>query len=207
MDRCMGESSDDSGEWDDNGEFVPWERLPTDTPRSWQVFRVYRDLGPSRNVPQCARSVGLCRNRVRQLADKHDFVERALSWDDHCDKRYQVEFLKLQRSVAQSHLTLARALRQKAMRAFRGMTVEHLIANPTVALAMVKEAVRIEASHLRIEGPTPAEKPDPEAAYFDKMPTSKLIEHTEAGLIALKAQERRERALLNDANGHRNDAQ
>ena len=201
----MADNSDASNEWTDDGDFVAYARLPTDTPRSWHVFQVYRDLGPTRNCGETARRLGVSPSAVQQHVRQHDMVARAAAWDAACDKEYRAQFHRLQRSAAKSHLRAAAFLRRKAMKAFKKMNSLVLENNPTACVAVLREAIRIEAAHLHLEqGSISAEKAEPEQKYFDSLDTARLIEVAEAGLATLRQKLEQERRLT---DGGQNAAQ
>lgn len=196
--------ADESTEYNDEGEYVPWGRLPEDTPRSWEVFQLYRDLGVNRNYAQVAKILHCTHSNVKKLGWEHQYMARALAWDDHVDKRYRKEYLTRQRTVARRHLEVSRYLRKRAMKALRKMPDAVLESNPAACLALLREAVRIEAAQLGTErqdvGPVDESIGDGGVnVYFEKLPLDKQIAAVEKGLSELYRERDKRKVLAHDA--------
>lgn len=73
----------------------PWERQPEETNKSWNAFRLYRDMEPSeRSLAKIAAKLGFkYPTQTETWSRKNDWVSRAGQYDCHIDglKRAQRE--------------------------------------------------------------------------------------------------------------------
>ena len=62
-----------------------WERLPNERSKGYELFCLYRDLGPSRSLEKCrqAYSLSLSLRQLERYSAKYDWVARALAFSDH----------------------------------------------------------------------------------------------------------------------------
>lgn len=74
----------------------PWDRLPNESPRAFEAFCTFRDLGPSRSVPEAFRKR---KGRQSRRADgtwnlwyrRHDWKARAEAYDAEIDRVRQAK--------------------------------------------------------------------------------------------------------------------
>jgi hypothetical protein len=62
-----------------------WDRLPNERSKAYELFCLYRDMGPSRSL-QKLRQTNALRLSLRQLerySAKYDWVTRAQAFSDH----------------------------------------------------------------------------------------------------------------------------
>jgi hypothetical protein len=70
----------------------PWERMETETSKSFAAFSLYRDLGPERSIAEAYRQwVQDSSKRAPQRffvlwASEFRWRERAQAYDDHCER-------------------------------------------------------------------------------------------------------------------------
>ena len=64
----------------------PWEIQSGETSRAFAAFKIYRDLGRSRSLPEAARALGVFHSVVRKWSYLRKWVERSKAWDVHCDE-------------------------------------------------------------------------------------------------------------------------
>ncbi len=78
-------------------EKKPWERQPTDTPKSWEAFKLYRDMGPLRSLRKLQKEHYIKRpSMVRQSqgwSSKYNWVERCADWETYQDDLFVKEKL------------------------------------------------------------------------------------------------------------------
>lgn len=63
---------------------LPWERRPDETDKSFDAFKVYRNLGTARSFPEAATALGRpasYRNQLARWSSRFDWVSRAEAWD------------------------------------------------------------------------------------------------------------------------------
>lgn len=128
-------------------EVDPWERMPGEPTREHGIFRMYRDTpAPRRDLSKLADQVDLSYRRVRELADKWAWRERADAWDDTCHRVEDQERLEAIRSMHEIHRKAGRAAVIKASQALAAMDAEHM---PATAVARLLElGAKLERSTL-----------------------------------------------------------
>jgi hypothetical protein len=63
-----------------------FEREPGETPKAWDAFKIYRDLGKGRTHKKVAELMGKTPGYCRTLeiwSSKNDWIDRAQAWDDY----------------------------------------------------------------------------------------------------------------------------
>lgn len=83
---------------------LPWERQPRETPKAFEAFCAYRDMGTDRSCSKVAAVVGKSFSLMQQWSQKNGWVERAAAWDDEqdrlkrdADQKAQIEAIKKMR--------------------------------------------------------------------------------------------------------------
>ena len=64
----------------------PWLRHPDETAVAYAAFRYYRDLGAHRTQHKVCKKYGITRALTDRWSRAHQWVRRALAWDDHQDR-------------------------------------------------------------------------------------------------------------------------
>jgi hypothetical protein len=123
----------------------PWDRRHGESPRQFQAFAAFRDLGPGRSVASVARAFHFSRGHVDRWAKDHDWRRRAAAWDEHLDR------------VRQRHLEAVAALGADAK-----TPPEDLIRAASVTLETLSALMR-RLIHAR-GASTPQGSPVPERA-------------------------------------------
>lgn len=68
-------------------EALPWERQPDESPKAYEAFTVYRDLGKERTLPKVAEQCGKSVSLMSRWSQAHSWVERVNAWDDEADRK------------------------------------------------------------------------------------------------------------------------
>ena len=63
----------------------PWDRLPNERLKAYELFCLYRDLGPSRSLSKCRQTYALpiSVRQLEQYSAKYHWVARAQAFSDH----------------------------------------------------------------------------------------------------------------------------
>lgn len=69
-----------------NNTPLPWERQDRETPKAFEAFCVYRDMGTDRSASKVATIVGKSYSLMQQWSQKYGWVDRAAAWDDEQDR-------------------------------------------------------------------------------------------------------------------------
>lgn len=104
----------------------PWERQEGETPRAYEAFCVYRDLGAGRSITKTAQTLNKNRTTIGEWSTKYEWVKRAAAWDSEQDRvarRTQIEEIKKMRK---KHAALASSMLIKAAKALQNIPVEEI---------------------------------------------------------------------------------
>ena len=74
-----------------------WERIEGDTPKSYQAFCIYRDMGHKRALRKVAHELDKSLTLIARWNDTHNWQERVQAWDDYQDGLRQER--KLQKRI------------------------------------------------------------------------------------------------------------
>lgn len=122
-----------------------WDRQPNEPPKAYSHFCIYRDTGPDRTLPKVAELCAVSLSRVKQLAERYCWTDRADKWDAHVralhDRAYLAEVAKRGRQRAQAFLKLLAV----SLRALDQVKLE------SATLAQVAAALKVAAEGMRLE--------------------------------------------------------
>jgi hypothetical protein len=65
----------------------PWTRLPDETPKAYEAFECYRDMGPSRSIQKVGERLAKHPKALARLSKKYDWVRRANLFDAYVGER------------------------------------------------------------------------------------------------------------------------
>lgn len=68
-----------------------WNRQPGEAARQYERFIVFRDAGPARTLTETAQRVGLSYPRLREIAKRDRWVQRAEAWDAQQQRVHDAE--------------------------------------------------------------------------------------------------------------------
>lgn len=87
----------------------PWERQEGETPKAWEAFVVYRDLGSSRSLRGVANHLSKGMSLISRWSSRWNWVERAAAWDADTDRASREAQLEAITKMAQRHANLAQS--------------------------------------------------------------------------------------------------
>jgi hypothetical protein len=90
-----------------------WERQRGETPKGYQAFSVYRDLGPKRSLKAAAKALGKCVRLLQGWSTKHHWQERALSFDEYVIENQVESDNIVRRAMLERHTSFNMALQSK----------------------------------------------------------------------------------------------
>lgn len=89
---------------------LSWERLPGESSKAFDAFRVYRDMGPDRTMPRAVAILGRPVGYIRGMED----WSRQYHWTDRC-KRYDDYLERKMRIAAEQRIPEWEAKRQTSL--------------------------------------------------------------------------------------------
>jgi hypothetical protein len=123
----------------------PWDRQERESPKAWDAFKTYRDLGPrERSTARVAEELGKSETICNRWSSMWNWVERAAAFDAFADADWQRELLSTQGDAVRELLESARLLRTKAHDYLLKLTDEELAKlKPEVVIKMMLAASRM----------------------------------------------------------------
>lgn len=71
-----------------------WERQPEETPKAYEAFAIYRDMGSDRSLAKVGEELGKSEALMERWSAKYDWVKRAAAWDDELDRQTARELMR-----------------------------------------------------------------------------------------------------------------
>lgn len=71
-----------------------WERQPEETPKAYEAFCAYRDMGSDRTLAKVGEQLGKSDALMERWSAKYDWVRRAAAWDDELDRQTARELMR-----------------------------------------------------------------------------------------------------------------
>jgi hypothetical protein len=84
-----------------------WERQPRESPRAFEAFALYRDLGPERTMANTGRKIGRGYKAMAKYADRWSWNKRALAWDRMRDQAKSEAAIAEAKAVGERHARIA----------------------------------------------------------------------------------------------------
>lgn len=133
----------------DEGHRNPWDRLPNETPKAWQAFLIFRDLGVARTSADVARQLGKSTELLRRWKKQWDWERRATAWDQHLagerDHAWLEAFTAAPEALAEMnrrHVAAVQEMQQRAL--LRLASVDPSDLSVGHAWQYLQEAIRLE---------------------------------------------------------------
>lgn len=82
----------------------PWNRLPDETDRAWELFFAFREMGPSRSITAVAKKFGIGTSTIHaKYSARFNWKDRVNSYDVESDRLYQLQRRKAIIEMADGH--------------------------------------------------------------------------------------------------------
>lgn len=98
----------------------PWDRQPHESSKAFVAFQTYRDLGGTRSLRKVASELGRDTSAVEELSVRHQWVDRALSYDIEMDRRQRARDEEERRSMLDRHRAASGAMVTMALQRLIG---------------------------------------------------------------------------------------
>lgn len=91
-----------------------WERLESDTDKSYHAFCIYRDMGATRSLAKVAQELSKSETIINRWSGQHDWVNRVSAYDDYQlaqrQERIEKKRIELEDNVLADYLILRQAI-------------------------------------------------------------------------------------------------
>lgn len=91
----------------------PWERQPGETPKAFEAFQLYRDMGASRSTSAVGRQLHKHRDLICRWSRRYGWVKRVASWDDEQDRLRRKKLEGELEEMAERHAKIALMMQDK----------------------------------------------------------------------------------------------
>lgn len=85
----------------------PWDQQPNESPKAFERFALYRDMGAGRSLRKLANDLELNPSTLAEISKKHNWQERVAAFDAYIDKASQHNQLAQVRAMKRRQITLA----------------------------------------------------------------------------------------------------
>lgn len=100
-------------------EAKPWERQDGETPKQFEAFKIYRDMGEERSITKVANQLSKTRPLLTRWSSANNWVERCRAWDNEQDRLLLIEQRKEIKKMRKRHADLAYAMLLKSAKALK----------------------------------------------------------------------------------------
>lgn len=123
----------------------PWMRVEGETPKAFEAFCIYRDLGPGRSIRQAGEDMGKPRvyeGTMEAWSSKYRWVERCAAYDDMiAERRAEASADRAVRAAAR-HAKAGEKLIDKGLKALESKDLENITVDGIRGL--IGDGVKIE---------------------------------------------------------------
>jgi hypothetical protein len=126
-----------------------WEQQPSETPRNYGLFSMYRDHGRIRTVAHIATMSPISFAATARVARFNRWVERAGLWDAEQDRITAIRLQDAREEMARRHSKAAGKLMEKALERLKTLDADSI--SPHALVLMLDTAARIERAALGLE--------------------------------------------------------
>lgn len=124
-----------------------WERQPTETPKAWEAFKFYRDMGITRSLSKINKEhFGNSSGKHRQLetwSPKYHWVKRCEAWDEYEDELLIKENLAEKKKMNKRHARMGLAMQEKGNKFLKEKT--------DARDASISDVVKLQSDGIKIE--------------------------------------------------------
>ncbi len=119
-----------------------WERQPGETPRQFEYFLRYREMGRKRTVETVSKLVNKSASHLYNLSAEHHWKRRSDAWDREQDRLWELDQAEGRRTMARRHAALAVSVQQKIIEALKTLDTTKMTASDLAR--MLEVATRLE---------------------------------------------------------------
>lgn len=123
-------------------EVKPWERQDNETPKQFEAFKIYRDMGEERSLTKVAQQLKKSTTLMGRWSGINNWVERCAAWDAEQDRLLRQQQLKDIKNMRKRHADIATAMIMKAAKALKKIKDDEI--KPQDVSRMVEVASKLE---------------------------------------------------------------
>lgn len=104
----------------------PWERQDGETPKAFEAFCEYRDLGPNRSIAKTGQKLGKNLTTLSEWSSKYDWVKRVAAWDVEQDRIAREAQIKEIVAMRKRHAKIAERALEKVTEALETINPQEM---------------------------------------------------------------------------------
>ena len=97
----------------------PWERQEGETPKAFEAFSIYRDMGIDRSLRKVVQQLNKNLTTIAEWSSKYEWVDRVAAWDAEQDRIARLEQIKDIKKMRKRHASIAGQMLLKAAEALQ----------------------------------------------------------------------------------------
>ena len=122
----------------------PWERQNEETPKQFEAFVVYRDMGMDRSLSKVAKVLGKSAQLMSRWSSDNKWVERCAAWDNEQDRIARQEQIKDIKKMRKRHADVASDMITAAAKGLKEIMEKPKEMTPNDVARLVDVASKLE---------------------------------------------------------------
>lgn len=122
----------------------PWERQDGETPKQFEAFVVYRDMGEERSLSKVAQHLSKTKQLLTRWSSANNWVERCAAWDREQDRILRQEQIKDIKKMRKRHADVANAMIGAATKGLKELLKHPEEMKPNDVARLVEVASKLE---------------------------------------------------------------
>lgn len=127
----------------------PWERQKGESEKSYEAFKLYRDMGEERSISAVGKRLAKSRNLIDRWKERWAWKERVRAYDNELEKQAKAKAVKDYKAMTERHIKISIQLQKKALEALNYLEVEKMTAKDIKEF--IKMATELERLNRTIE--------------------------------------------------------
>lgn len=105
-----------------------WERQKGESEKSYEAFKIYRDMGEERSISAVGKRLAKSRNLIDRWKERWAWKERVRAYDNELEKQAKSKAIKDYKAMTERHIKISIQLQKKALEALNNLEVEEMSA-------------------------------------------------------------------------------
>lgn len=122
----------------------PWERQDKETPKQFEAFAAYRDMGEERSLTKVAQILNKSKQLLGRWSSDNKWVERCAAWDKEQDRILRQEQIKDIKKMRKRHADVASAMITAAAKGLKEIMEKPKEMTPNDVARLVDVASKLE---------------------------------------------------------------
>ena len=125
-----------------------WNKRPRETQKSYEAFKIYRDMGPTRSLARLGRELAKSKQNFDRWSVSNEWVKRVTAYDHYLDLKAQEAALDEAQEAARRHIRLGKLLQGRGAKVLQGKADDDITA--AEGTRMVVEGTKLERTAMEL---------------------------------------------------------